>query len=115
MRTVVIPFKFQASEVELRILDRLLARAPAAFPQLLSVVKWLEGVENDKVRSMRERVQESVGQQLDSRLATQYALSILCAQKVKLYLQVITIHIFTVEGGLQILHSSCNYYVICSW
>ena len=106
MRTVLIPFKFQPPQVELRVLDHLLARAPAAFPQLLSVGKWLEGVKNSEVRALCEDIRENVGRQLDSRLATQYALTILCAQKVKLDVQlggrVISIHWFQMTNSFLI-------------
>jgi len=106
VRTVLIPFKFQPSQVELRVLDHLLARAPAAFPQLLSVGKWLEGVKNSEVRALCEDIRESVGRQLDSRLATQNALTILCAQKVKLDVQLggqlIWIHWFQMTNSFLI-------------
>ena len=82
---VLIPFKFQASQVELRVLPHLLQDAPAAFPKLLAVGKWLEGVDEDTVCSMRDSVLRSAGGKLESRLATQYALTILCAQKVKIH------------------------------
>ena len=85
MRVVLIPFKFQASQVELRVLHHLLQDAPAAFPKLLAVGKWLEGVDEDTVCNMRDSVLRSAGGKLESRLATQYALTILCAQKVKIH------------------------------
>ena len=85
VRAVLIPFKFQASQVELRVLHHLLQDAPAAFPKLLAVGKWLEGVDEDTVCNMRDSVLRSAGGKLESRLATQYALTILCAQKVKIH------------------------------
>lgn len=85
MRAVLIPFKFQPSQVELRVLHHLLQDAPAAFPKLLAVGKWLERVDEDTVFNMRDSVLRSTGGKLESRLATQYALTILCAQKVRIY------------------------------
>ena len=66
------------------MLPHLLQNAPAAFPKLLAVGKWLEGVDEDTVCNMRDSVLRSAGGKLESRLATQYALTILCALKVKI-------------------------------
>ena len=57
-------------------------RAPAAFSKLLSIGKWLEEIDNDSVQSLSNDVTKNVGGHMDSRLATQYAPSIMCAQKV---------------------------------
>ena len=67
------------------MLHHLVQDAPAAFPKLLAVGKWLEGVDEDTVFNMQDSVLRSTGRKLESRLATQYALTILCAQKVRIY------------------------------
>ncbi len=82
VRSVIVPFKFQASQVELRTFDQLIQRASSAFPKLLSIGNWLEGIDNDTVHGFSERIREVVDGHMDSRLATQYALTIMCVQKV---------------------------------
>lgn len=84
VRAILIPFKFQAPRVELRVLAEALKRAPSAFPELLSVGKWLDGISDDEVAELRQKVLEKVDGTLDSRLATQYSLSIMIAQKVRM-------------------------------
>ena len=73
---------FQASQVELQTSNKLLHRAPAVFPELLFIGKCFEDISNDSVQKMSKQVIESVGAEskIDSRLATQYALTILCVQ-----------------------------------
>lgn len=83
---MLVPFKFQPPQVELRVLDKTLKLAPSAFPKLLEVGKWLDGIGDDVVSEMRQKVQEQVDAGLDSRLATQYTLGIMVAQKVSVYL-----------------------------
>jgi len=68
--------------VELRILDEILMLVPSAFPKLLSMGKWLDSIQEETVYTMRKLVEEEVDRILDSRLSTQYALTLMCAQKV---------------------------------
>ena len=63
----------------------MLKQAPSAFPKLLSLGKWLDNIKEEDVYAMRQRVQDRVEGALDSRLATQYAMTIVCAQKVIMY------------------------------
>lgn len=81
----MVPFKFQPPQVELCVLDKTLKLAPSAFPKLLAVGKWLDGVSDDMVSEMRQKVLKQVDETLDPRLATQYTLSIIVAQKVSVY------------------------------
>ena len=83
---MLVPFKFQPPQVELRVLDKTLKLAPSAFPKLLEVGKWLDGIGDDVVSEMRQKVQEQVDGGLVSRLATQYTLGIMVAQEVSVYL-----------------------------
>ena len=82
-----MPFQFKSPEVELRILDQMITDAPAAFPKLLGLGKWLDNITDGDVRAMRQRVMDEVDGVLESRLATQYSLTIMCAQKVRLIYQ----------------------------
>lgn len=84
-----MPFKFQAPVVELRILEEMIKKAPAAFPKILSLGKWLDKITDTDVAVMRQQVLDKVGGMLDSRLATQYALTIMCAEKVSTYFRAI--------------------------
>ena len=97
-RATIIPFKFKPPDVEIRILDDLLQIAPAAFPKLLKVGKCLDDISDDEVRSMREQVLDKVDGVIDARLATQYVLTIMCAQKVSRY--VLYIVVFNLQLNL---------------
>ena len=64
------------------MLSEVLQDAPAAFPLLLSVGRKLEQLEVSQLKELQERVAMIVVDKVDSRLATQYAISVLCAQEV---------------------------------
>ena len=67
-QSVLIPFKFQPSQVELRVLHHLLHDAPAAFLRLLAVGKELMRT----VNNVRDSVLRSAGGKLESTAFTRY-------------------------------------------
>lgn len=99
-RAVLIPFQFDASDVKLRALPDIIENAPAAFPELLKVVVFIEvfvivghlhgyklqighaveSVDEQDIYCLRKKVIRRTGIQ-DSRLATQYALTNYCAKR----------------------------------
>ena len=83
-RTILVPFLFVPPTVKVGRLERILAYAPGAFPDLLKIGKKLvnECSLNSKLYLVREKVESYFPNGLDSRLATQYALSILCCEMV---------------------------------
>ena len=86
-RVLLIPFPFQAPSVELGSLNNLLEDAPAAFPTLLQIghkVIHVNG-DHDNIYSIRGAIESMLrhgASLIDSRLMTQYAISIAMAQKV---------------------------------
>ncbi len=73
---------FEAPKVELGVLKAILADAPAAFPDLLSVGSALESLQDSDIAPIRQDVVLAVGEGVDSRLATQYSISMMCALQV---------------------------------
>lgn len=85
-RTVLIPFEHDAPSVELGVLTQVIENAPACFPHLLTIGHKIEMLEVEKLKELQERVTTTVAGNIDSRLATQYAISIFCALEVSLFL-----------------------------
>ena len=86
-RVLLIPFPFQAPSVELGSLNNLLEDAPAAFPTLLQIGYKLINGDHDNIYSIRGAIESRLrhgASLIDSRLMTQYAISIAMAQKVLL-------------------------------
>ena len=86
-RVLLVPFPFQAPSVELGSLTKLLEDAPAAFPTLLQIGHTVIKGDHDRIYSIRgvvENMSRHGASLLDSRLMTQYAISIAMAQKVLL-------------------------------
>ena len=84
-RVLLVPFPFQAPSVELGTLTKLLEDALAAFPTLLQVGHKVIKGDHDRIYSIRgavENMSRHGASLLDSRLMTQYAISIAMAQKV---------------------------------
>ena len=85
VRTILVPFLFEPPAVEVGRLEKILSLAPAAFPDLLKIGKKVVSecsALNSKLYSVRDKVESFFPNGLDSRLATQYALSILCCEMV---------------------------------
>ena len=80
-RVVLVPFLFNASAVEVGQLDEVLSGAPAAFPCLLKVGSNLVKKCSSDLYDIREIICACVPD-IDSRLATQYSLSMLSCQLV---------------------------------
>ncbi len=80
-----MPFPYEPPQVELGVLKTILEDAPAAFPALLSVGSTFESLQDADITDLRKEIIEGVGGTLDSRLATQYCISLMCAMKVILY------------------------------
>ena len=83
-RVLLIPFPFQAPSVELGSLNNLLEDAPAAFPTLLQIGHKLINGTIYSIRGAIESMLRHGASLIDSRLMTQYAISIAMAQKVLL-------------------------------
>lgn len=71
--------------MKLDSLASLLSEAHWALPQAISIGKWLKELPQQSVDDMVKRVHTAVEGEVDGRLATQYALYILCAQKVMIF------------------------------
>ena len=76
------PFVFEPPQVELHVLSRVIEDAPAAFPSLLAVGKKLEDMSADCLRELQRKVAEIVEEKIDSRLCTQYCITLFCAEQV---------------------------------
>ena len=79
---MLILFLYEAGEVELDSLGKLLRKAAGGFQDALRVGHTLEQMEADDIYSIRDEVFKAVGTTFDSRLATHYAFNIACAQEV---------------------------------
>lgn len=82
-RVVLVPFPHHAGEVTLDEMHVLLSNAVAAFPWALRLGHYMETCTVAELYSVRDVVHDAVGCVFDSRLATQYAFSLACVQKVK--------------------------------
>lgn len=71
-----------AAPVELDYLKNFLKDCVAAFPRMLKIGSSLEEMDPGDLYKIRDDISHAVGQQLDSRLATHYALAIASAQEV---------------------------------
>lgn len=71
--------------MELGALARILEEAPAAFPMLLSVGKKLEAMEISSLQAIQEKIGAVIEDKIDSRLLSQYSISLFCAQEVSHY------------------------------
>ncbi len=78
---ILVPFIFDASEVQMGELDNVLRNAPAAFPNLLSIGNQLSR-RTDELQSIRDEITRCLPD-IDSRLSTQYSLSVLCCKLVR--------------------------------
>ena len=81
-RALLVPFVFEAPEVEIGVLTEVLEQAPSAFPALLSVGRKIELLKTEELHQMQERVASAIVDKVDSQLCTQYWISITCAQEV---------------------------------
>ena len=65
-------------------LAHILEEGPAAFPALLSVGKKLELMEMSVLQNVQEKIGAAIEDKIDSRLLSQYSISLFCAQEVSL-------------------------------
>ncbi len=79
---MLVPFLYEAGEVELDSLGVLLKKAAGAFQAVLRVGHMLEQIKAEDIYKIRDEVFRAVGVNFDSRLATHYAFNIACAQEV---------------------------------
>jgi hypothetical protein len=69
-------------------LDTLLDIAPACIPDIIRVINTLSYADPNLFYSMINVVEEALGEaSIDPRLLAQYAISIVCAQEVCIYLK----------------------------
>lgn len=85
-RVVLVPFPHLAGEVTLDEMHVLLSNAVAAFPWALRLGHYMETCTAEDLYNVRDIVHDAVGCVFDSRLATQYAFSLACVQKVRCFL-----------------------------
>ncbi len=84
-RVILVPFMFDASELQIGQLESILTGAPAAFPYLLSIGNQV--VQRcTELYQIREKIISCIPN-IDSRLATQYSLSVLCCNLVRFYIK----------------------------
>ena len=81
-RVVLVPFAYDPPSITPDVLDNLLRDAPAALPHALLVGKDLVTTESSTLRNLSTAVGDVLGSSVDGRLAMQYSLAILGAQKV---------------------------------
>ena len=78
---VLVPFTFTVAKVNPDVMATILEQASAAFPDALRVGKYLEDLGSEDLKMACERVCQIIPN-IEQRIAMQYALSILAAQKV---------------------------------
>ena len=83
-RTVLVPFAYKAPPVTADSLEDILTNAPAAIPDAIQQIgQDVVAVDSSTLNNMAEQIKDVVGDaNIDSRLAMQYAFSVLCAQEV---------------------------------
>ena len=84
-RAILVPFVHEAPSVELGALAQIIEEAPATFPILLSVGKKLESMEMSTLQEMQGKVGSVIEDKIDSRLLSQYCISLFCAEQVYKY------------------------------
>ena len=72
--------------MELGTLALVLEEAPATFPVLLSVGKKVEFMEMSMLQDMQRKVGDMIEEKIDSRLLTQYCISLFCSQEASTYI-----------------------------
>ena len=70
--------------MELGALAQILEEAPATFPVLLSVGKKVESMEMSMLQDMQGKVGSVIEDKIDSRLLSQYCISLFCAKEVSI-------------------------------
>ena len=82
-RAVLVPFAYKAPPVTANSLEDILTNAPAAIPDAIRIGQDVVAVDSSTLNDMAEQIKDVVGDaNIDSRLAMQYAFSVLCAQEV---------------------------------
>lgn len=82
-RAVLVPFSYSAPKIIVGVLDNLRERAPAAIPQVISIINSLKEFDNALISDTVKKIEEVVGEnKIDSRLLVQYSLNIIIAKKV---------------------------------
>ena len=81
-RAVLNPFVHEPARVELGVLSHIIENAPVAFPFLLAVGRKLELMSPECLGELQERVANMVEERIDSRLCTQYCVTLFCAEEV---------------------------------
>lgn len=99
-RVVFVPFVYDAPRIKVDKLDSILSNAHWALPEAIAIGHWLSALEEDDIHAMVDKVQDVFGGRLDGRLAMQYALYTLCAQRV------CSIHISVFDAGNDLIHNS---------
>lgn len=79
---MLIPFVYEAPLIRVDTLDSMLSDAHKVLPEVIQVGNWLKRLPDTKLYAMIDKMKEAVGGHMDERLALQYALYTLCAQKV---------------------------------
>ena len=79
-----MPFVHEAASVKLSALAHILEEAPAVFPGLLSVGKKMELMEMPVLQNVQEKIGAAIEDKIDSRLLSQYSISLFYAQEVSL-------------------------------
>ena len=78
-----MPFAYKAPPVTADILEDILTNAPAAIQDVIRIGRDVVDVDSSTLNLMAEKIKGAVGDaNIDSRLAMQYAFSVLCAQEV---------------------------------
>lgn len=77
-----MPFVYTPPRISLGILDDAWKFASAAIPQLLKIVHEMKSANAATFYSVREKIEDAIGQGIDGRLLSQYALSIVFSNQV---------------------------------
>ena len=82
-RAVLVPFAYKAPPVTADILEDILTNAPAAIQDAIRIGRDVVDVDLSTLNLMAKKIKGAVGDaNIDSRLAMQYAFSVLCPQEV---------------------------------
>ena len=100
---MLIPFPHQAGEVTLDKVHVVLSEAVASFPFALGIGHYLETCTATELYGVRDMVYDAVGCVFDSRLATQYAFSLACVQKVSCTQFFVHMHVLSYMAWISVV------------
>ena len=78
----MVPFAFDLPPASPDVLDALISNASATLPQLVQIGSCIKLTDAKSLQPTVEKIQSLLGGRIDGRLAMQYAVSLICVDKV---------------------------------